>query len=117
MFPRVPLMSEHSTDLLNETMEIDMLPPTPLKMAPCAQEAPESPRATSKLPENVKQPGQLHNKKYSISKSKSYASLKVQTKQCPHCLRVFNVLVADDHIPKCKNIRAKPKPPPNEKDL
>ena len=37
MFPSIKLMSEHSTDLLNETMEIDMLPPTPLKMAPCAQ--------------------------------------------------------------------------------
>ena len=36
MFPTIPLMSEYSTDLLNETMEIDMLPPTPLKMAPCA---------------------------------------------------------------------------------
>lgn len=52
-----------------------------------------------------------------MGKSKSYASLKVQTKQCPHCLRVFNAQVADDHIPKCKNIRAKPKPPPSEKEL
>lgn len=54
MFHREPLMSEHSTDLLNETMEIDMLPPTPLKMAPCAEEAPESPRPTIKLPETGK---------------------------------------------------------------
>ena len=80
MFPLLnePLMSERSTDLLNETMEIDMLPPTPLKMAPCAQEVPDIPRPTSKLPEHPKtQYGNFSKRKPSISKSKSYGSLKV----------------------------------------
>jgi len=32
--------------------------------------------------------------------------------QCPYCPRKFAQQVAERHIPKCKNIINKPKPPP-----
>ncbi|XP_064603125.1 trichohyalin-like isoform X2 [Liolophura sinensis] len=35
--------------------------------------------------------------------------------QCPHCNRRFNAGVAERHIPKCVNIKAKPRPPPKRR--
>jgi hypothetical protein len=32
--------------------------------------------------------------------------------ECPHCNRKFNELAAKRHIPKCKDVAHKPKPPP-----
>lgn len=29
--------------------------------------------------------------------------------QCPHCQRRYNQTAAERHIPKCKDIKAKPK--------
>ena len=33
-------------------------------------------------------------------------------KQCPYCSRKFSQVAAERHIPNCKNIINKPKPPP-----
>jgi hypothetical protein len=32
---------------------------------------------------------------------------------CPHCSRRYSSEVAERHIPKCRNIINRPKPPPN----
>lgn len=42
-----------------------------------------------------------------------YVEEQVVLKQCPYCLRKFNHKAAQRHIPNCKDIKAKPKPPPN----
>ena len=44
-------------------------------------------------------------------------SNKTSTQQCPHCLRIFNLLTAKDHIPICEKTKNRPKPPPQKEDM
>ena len=44
-------------------------------------------------------------------------SRKVQTKQCPHCTRFFNIVTASRHIPQCEKTKNRPKPPPTREQL
>lgn len=37
--------------------------------------------------------------------------------QCPHCMRRFNQIAGERHIPKCKDTINKPKPPPNMRNV
>ena len=38
-------------------------------------------------------------------------------KECQHCHRRFLQHVAERHIPKCKDTKHRPKPPPSKADL
>ena len=35
--------------------------------------------------------------------------------QCPHCSRKFNQAAAERHIPKCKDTKSRPAPPPKRR--
>ena len=37
--------------------------------------------------------------------------------ECPNCERKFNKRAAERHIPVCKDIIAKPRPPPTKEEL
>jgi hypothetical protein len=106
---------------MDRTIEIEMLPPTPLKEAPSALEAPKSPsggaRRMSRLIKNDYKPvrGTQNNHRQQtwnqINHVRSRTQRAIEKKQCPYCNRVFNLHIADNHIPICKKTEARPKPP------
>ena len=48
-----------------------------------------------------------------VSNLKPPPSINDDYIQCPHCLRKYAPIPAERHIPKCKDIIHKPRPPPN----